>query len=152
MNMKKLVVFLISFTFITPLALASEPLGDHNKSIVREFYEMAFNQHHPLEAANKYLAVNYIQHNPHVADGRQGFIDAFSNQKEPDVSFTKFKHFIAEGDLVVLHSHGIDHPEDKNDRGVAVVDIFRVKGDLITEHWDVGQKVPETSKNGNTMF
>ena len=59
---------------------------------------------------------------------------------------------MAEGDLVVIHSHGIDNPGDKNDLGVAVVDIFRVNGDLITEHWDVGQKVPETSKNSNTMF
>lgn len=59
---------------------------------------------------------------------------------------------VAEKDLVVIHSHGIDNPQDKDDRGVAVVDIFRVTGDLITEHWDVDQKVPATSKNDNTMF
>ena len=142
----------VTLLFISVSAFAKESIGDHNKRIVREFYDLAFNQHKPLEAAQKYLAVKYVQHNPHVADGRQGFIDAFANQKEPDESITKFKRFISEGDLVVLHSHGIDHPNDKNDRGVAVVDIFRVNGDLITEHWDVGQKVPETSKNNNTMF
>jgi predicted SnoaL-like aldol condensation-catalyzing enzyme len=125
---------------------------DHNKRIVREFYDLAFNQHRPTDAAMKYLAVSYKQHNPHVADGRQGFIDAFANPTEPDESVTDFKRFVAEDDLVVVHSHGVDHPKDPKDLGVAVVDIFRVSEDLITEHWDVGQKVPATSKNPNGMF
>ncbi len=122
---------------------------EKNKRIVTEFYNMAFNEHQPVAAANKYLAENYIQHNPHVADGRKGFIEAFSGDTGPDTSTTDFKRFISENDLVVVHSHGKQNPQD---RGVAVVDIFRVDGDLITEHWDVGQKVPETSKNNNTMF
>ena len=65
------------------------------------------------------------------------------------MSTTEFKRFISENDLVVVHSHGKSYPQD---RGVAVVDIFRVEGELITEHWDMGQEVPETSKNNNTMF
>jgi predicted SnoaL-like aldol condensation-catalyzing enzyme len=156
-----------SILFVSVLVLlanssvfASESPLDHNKRIVREFYDLAFNQHKPREAAMKYLAVDYIQHNPHVADGRKGFITAFngafSNPKEPDQSVTIFKRFIAEGDLVVIHSQGFDHPphllNDKTDLGVAVIDIFRVKGDLITEHWDVGEKVPASAKNSNTMF
>src|SRR6266404_1828817 len=101
-----------------PAAFAKkESQLDHNKRIVREFYDLAFNQHKPLEAANKYLAPGYVQHNPNVADGRQGFIDAFSGEHGPDTSVTNFKRFIAEGDLVVLHSHGIENPKDKNDRG-----------------------------------
>ena len=150
--MKQMVLLAVSLLLGSPAALAKESTLKHNKRLVREFYELAFNQHKPLEAATKYLAVDYIQHNPGVADGRQGFIDAFANQSGPDNSITIFKRFVAEEDLVVIHSHGIDNPQDKTDRGVAVVDIFRVKGDLITEHWDVGQKVPATSKNNNTMF
>jgi len=34
----------------------------------------------------------------------------------------------------------------------AVVDIFRVQGDRIVEHWDVIQQVPEKAANDNTMF
>ncbi len=150
--MKQLFLILFGFGLGISYANAKEPLPEHNKRLVREFYDLAFNQHKPLEAATKYLAVNYIQHNPHVADGRKGFIDAFSGQTKPDTSITLFKRFIAEDDLVVVHSHGLDNPEDKSDRGTAVMDIFRVSGELITEHWDVGQKVPETSKNTNTMF
>lgn len=39
-----------------------------------------------------------------------------------------------------------------NDRGQAVVDLFRVRHGKIVEHWDVIQPVPETSANNNTMF
>jgi len=130
-------------------ASAAETAPEKNKRLVLEFYNLAFNQHRPIEAANKYLAENYIQHNPRVADGRAGFIDAFKDASPSDPSRSEIKRVLAEGDLVMLHLHGTAKP---GDRGVAVVDIFRVKGDLITEHWDVGQKVPETAKNNNGMF
>lgn len=130
-------------------AQASETTQEKNKRIVLEFYNLAFNRHRAVEAAHRYLAENYIQHNPRVADGRRGFIDAFKNDSPGDPSRSQVKRVLAEGDLVMLHSHGQSTPDD---RGYAVVDIFRVKGDLITEHWDVGQKIPETSKNKNGMF
>ena len=38
------------------------------------------------------------------------------------------------------------------DRGRAVVDIFRLDGGKVVEHWDVVQDVPEKSMNDNTMF
>jgi predicted SnoaL-like aldol condensation-catalyzing enzyme len=33
-----------------------------------------------------------------------------------------------------------------------VVDIFRVEGDFIVEHWDVLQEVPSQPLNPNPMF
>lgn len=122
---------------------------DKNKQLVLAFYDLSFNKHRPLDAAMKYLAPGYIQHNPTVADGRQGFINAFPQSNQTDNSNVEFKRVIAEGDLVILHSHSHDQP---GDLGYAVVDIFRVMNGVITEHWDVGQKVPAESKNNNTMF
>ena len=148
--MKFIIAALALMAFIP--AHAEESVQEKNKRIVTEFYDLAFNQHQPLEAANKYLADNYKQHNPYVAEGKKGFIDAFAGDTLDD-SVTDFKRFIAENDLVVVHSHGKKHQfAFPLDRGVAVIDIFRVEGNLIIEHWDVGQKVPETSKNDNTMF
>lgn len=53
---------------------------------------------------------------------------------------------IAEGDLVVAHSHSKTFNS-------AVVDIWRFndEGKMI-EHWDVLQQVPETTASGNDMF
>ena len=120
-----------------------------NKEIVRKFYDLAFNEHRPKEAALAYLTEGYVQHNPFVGTGRKAFIDAFAGSESPDESRTIFKRMIAEGDLVVLHSHKTDKP---GDRGTAGIDIFRVKNGKITEHWDVNQEIPEKSAHSNTMF
>ena len=121
-----------------------------NKRIVREWNDLAINQRKPEEAVAKYLGPNYRLHNPGAADGAEPFIAAVNGFAQ---TFPEFrmepKRIIAEGDIVVLHSHLIREP---GDRGRAVVDIFRLENGKIVEHWDVVQEVPETSANNNTMF
>jgi predicted SnoaL-like aldol condensation-catalyzing enzyme len=121
-----------------------------NKRIVHEWQDLALNQRKPEEAIAKYLGPHYRQHNPGAADGAEpfiGFVKWFA-QTSPDFRM-ETKRIIAEGDYVVLHSHLIRKP---GDRGMAVVDIFRLENGKIVEHWDVVQDVPETSANNNTMF
>lgn len=121
-----------------------------NKRIVREFYDMAFNQKRPAEAVSKYLGTVYRQHNPGAADGPDAFV-AFATgfaKAYPALRFD-FKRIIAEGDMVVVHSH---MTLDATDRGSAVMDIFRLENGKVVEHWDVLQQIPEKSANNNTMF
>jgi predicted SnoaL-like aldol condensation-catalyzing enzyme len=59
------------------------------------------------------------------------------------------KRAIAEGDLVAVHSHVRLKPED---RGGAVVHLFRFQDSRIVELWDLGQEVPEESPNQYGMF
>ena len=121
-----------------------------NKTIIREWHELALNQRKPEEAVAKYLGPNHRQHNPGTADGPESFIKTVKwfAQNFPEFRM-ETKRIIAEGDLVVLHSHLILKP---GDRGSAVVEIFRLENGKIVEHWDVVQEVPETSANNNTMF
>jgi predicted SnoaL-like aldol condensation-catalyzing enzyme len=140
MNLKNSVFRMIPFLILAASAHADL---EANKKIVVDFYDLAFNQHRPTDAALKYLSEGYVQHNPYVATGRQAFIDAFAGEKD-DTSKAIFKQTIAEKDLVVLHSHKV---QKTGDRGVAGIDIFRVKDGKITEHWDVNQKIPEGAKN-----
>ena len=143
------------FVLVCLAALAVMPAiaGQTPKQIVTAFFDLAFVQRQPVEAARKYISADqYIQHNPGGTDGRAAFIAGFAAYVEKTNFRCEIKRVIAEGDLVVVHNHCKENPVDANDRGSAVVDIFRVDKGLIVEHWDVEQAVPSEPKNRNTMF
>ena len=50
---------------------------ERNKRMVLAFYDLMFNQCRPRDAIEKYVGAEYIQHNPGVVSGKQGFIDYF---------------------------------------------------------------------------
>ena len=128
----------------------AETVQESNKKVVTEFYEMAFNQHKPTEAAKKYFGDKYIQHNPMVPNGAAAFYGFFEGffKKHPK-SHVIIHRVLADGDLVALHLHS---KLDEKDLGRAVVDIFRLENGKIVEHFDVVQNVPAKTANGNTMF
>ena len=96
------------------------------------------------------FAENYIQHSPHVEDGRDAVLKLFERRfNNHSETTTSIKRTASQGDLVWMHQHVQRSPED---RGRAVVNIFRMEDGKFAEHWNVIQAVPEKSKNDNGMF
>ena len=122
---------------------------EENKRNAIAFYKLAY-EGKPREAVAQYLGEEYIQHNPSVMDGKEGFIEYFERmQKEyPDKSI-EFVRSVAEGDLVALHTHQTWPDNDE----YVTMDFFRfdVNG-KICEHWDAMQQVPLKSANPNKMY
>jgi predicted SnoaL-like aldol condensation-catalyzing enzyme len=115
---------------------------------VMEFYQRVVIENN-FEVAPQYIKEPYIQHNAKVANGLAGLI-LFAKgltEKYPGMTY-EFKRIFVDGDYVILHSHVITKT---GQRGVAVIDMFRLDGDKLAEHWDVIQNIPETTLNGNPM-
>ena len=123
---------------------------ERNKNNVVAFYDLMFNQNQPAEAIERFAGAEYRQHNPHVEDGKAGFIAYFERMalEYPGKRVT-FKRTLAEGNFVVLHCHQV-WPQDLEYAGI---DIFRLdENGKIVEHWDVLQAMPTSFMHENGMF
>lgn len=122
---------------------------EKNKNNAIAFYKTAY-EGNPKIAIEKYVGKEYIQHNPHVEDGTQGFINYFERmQKEYPNKSIEFVRCIAEGDLVALHTHQIWPDNDQ----YVTMDFFRFdENGKICEHWDAIQQIPKKAANPNTMY
>lgn len=115
-----------------------------NLALVLDMFAHVLN---PMDSAavDRFIAPGYIQHNQMAEPGREGlkkFLDmirAATPQAVHDV-----KRAFVDGDHVTVHYHVRRTPDDK---GWAVIDIFRLEDGLIAEHWDVMQDVVEGGPN-----
>ena len=120
--------------------------GNSNGDIVTQFCNDVF-VNHDLSKLDNYMRDDYIQHNPDVAQGKQGFVEFFEQTFKaiPDFKYTLMK-IVAEGDLVMMycttsgtHTGGewLEKQPTGNKLNFNVVDIFRIQDGMIAEHWDV---------------
>jgi predicted SnoaL-like aldol condensation-catalyzing enzyme len=102
------------------------------------------------EAYAKYTDIRFCHHNPYFEGSAQSLAAGMAdNARQFPNKVLEVKHVVAEGDLVVVHSHVRLKP---GDLGVALVHIFRFESGRIVELWDLGLPVPENSPNQYGMF
>ena len=115
---------------------------DANKNLILEFFRVVFEAEN-AEAAGDYLQKDFVQHNPKVLPGKDGFIKYYKAKwkrpkpVKPELMVRPVE-IIAEGDFVsVMWKYQKEDPADKKKRYDAFwFDLFRLKNSKIAEHWD----------------
>ena len=128
------------------LLQSNDPELAANKKLVYDCWRELLEAGH-LELANKYLAENYMQHNPGVPTGRKGFVDFFSKFAKPQPIVDTIKApvvaIVAEGNMVVLSfAAKLPEPTDSTKTYTTTwFDMFRIENGKLAEHWDGAQKM-----------
>src|SRR5688572_2554389 len=105
---------------------------------------------HARDAFAKYVGEGFHHHNPFFEDRAETLMTAMDeNARQNPEKRLDVLRALEDGDLVAVHSHVRQKPDD---RGAAVVHIFRFNGNRIVELWDLGQAVPPDAVNSSGMF
>lgn len=122
------------------LLKSKDPKLAANKKLVFDFWRTVLDAHHTDQVV-KFVASDYIQHNPMVPTGRDAlvrFIGGMPRREiqpaiaDPVVSIT------AEEDLVTI-AFLVSEPDPRNSAKMYTTtrfDMFRVADGKIVEHWD----------------
>ena len=123
------------------------------REVAERFIQLFYVEDNPRDAFMAWMHPDYIQHNPNAPTGRDATLAMMeaSLSRLPDLSHEVKRVIWGDSDLVAIHFH---FKYEKDTRGFSVVDILRIDGGYIREHWDVIQEVPDpgTAKNSNGMF
>jgi predicted SnoaL-like aldol condensation-catalyzing enzyme len=122
---------------------SKDPQLAANKKLVWDMWR-TFLQGGDIDAADKYLAPEYHQHNPNAETGLEGvkayFRAAGRKAEPPKDHIDRLIAMTAEGDLVTLAL--VREMKDKDGKPYTTTwfDMFRIKDGKIVEHWDTATK------------
>ena len=122
---------------------SDDPQLEANKTLVWNMWR-EFLQGGDIEAADKYLAPEYHQHNPNADTGRAAVKEYFraAGMQKSEVKdyIERLVAITAERDLVTLAlvREGVD--SDGEAYTTTWFDMFRVQDGKIVEHWDTATK------------
>src|SRR5690606_544148 len=117
-----------------------------NKVLVKDFVQNVLINGQIDLVSNYFRGDELIQHNPHMGDGVQEFLnmlEQWMKEGKPQI-YSKIHKVLGEGNFVLVLSEGFFKGEH-----VAFYDLYRVEDDKIVEHWDVVETIPEPEKRKN---
>ena len=124
------------------------PDSSDRRAFFEEFVDLMYRRGDVRAAFDRYVAPDYVQHNPGLPDGRDPARDALAVMfADPSFSIDVVR-ILVDGDLCALHLR----PRRDGAPVAAVVDLYRAEGDLVVEHWDVIQPMPTTAANDHPLF
>ncbi len=119
-----------------------------NKKIAITAYQRIFGDL-DVTGVDEYMSKDFLQHNPTTADGPEGvkaLVQMLISQGVPKQKIA-FKHVVADGDIVFLHSR-----YEMAGKEWRFIDIYRVEKEKLAEHWDAMMQMPDSRGNNNPMF
>ena len=126
------------------LLKSSNPQLQANKTLIYNLFREVLEARH-MELADKYLAEDFIQHNPNAADGLPALKKFFAGRPAQPIA-PKLKRpitaIIAEGDMVmVIYPRELPDPKDKTRKYTTTgFDAYRIRNGKVVEHWDAATK------------
>jgi len=142
-TMRTLAIAMFACLAIRAPAAAADP--EANKALIRSYIEEMWNKH-LASAADRFVATNFIEHNPRLPQGLAGrkefvttVLTAFSDYHG------ELQDLVAEGDKVVARVQWTGtqdgpyqgRPATHNKLVFSTADFFRIQDGKIAEHWDV---------------
>lgn len=109
---------------------------------VVNFVQTLMNNHDFEKIRSMYRGKPYKQHNRSMGDGIEGVLKNVSmlTKRFPEFAYD-IKNVSVDGDLVTIHAHTtLNRKHRGNDeKGLNIMDTWRVENGLLTEHWDAVQ-------------
>ena len=116
---------------------------ERNKALVKQFFAAV--EGRDKATVEKIVREDYIQHMPGIPTGRAAILHYIDMVAPKGLGkMPQFARVIAEADLVMVHFRR----EDPNGP-VATMEIFRIQGGQIAEHWAVTEPIPPADKTRN---
>jgi predicted SnoaL-like aldol condensation-catalyzing enzyme len=131
-----------------PLAILhnDDPALAANKRLLFDMWRTVLNAGH-LEAADTFVAENYIQHSPFQRSGREALKETFSviprSEAIPEIMRPAPVSIVTEGDLVVLVAvDTYDEPDGSGTYTTTHFNMFRIVDGKLAAHWHPDRNPP----------
>ncbi len=137
-----------------------------NARLVIGFVQKLMNDHDFDYVRERFGNDPYKQHNQSMIDGIEGVLEVVSNfaKRYPDYIY-EVRHVYVDGAFVTVHSHATNNRKHRGNpqKGLNIMDTWKVENGKIVEHWDAVQPIHGSMrflfwmiggkfKNKNTYF
>lgn len=122
-----------------------------NKTLVLKIYNDVMNKKQ-VDLIDSLFDTNVTLHITGANNGSTGEASHLQTLQNNNPAYVAtVKHIAADGDYVAVHWHLSAKP-DNEFNGKAVVDLYKLSGNKIVEHWHLTENLSEPTASGNSLF
>ena len=140
-----------SSTANVSVACITQECESQNKTLVLKIYNDVINNKQ-VDLIESLFETNVKLHIPGANNGSTAEASHLQNLQNNNPGYiATVKHIGADGDYVAVHWHLSAKP-DNEFNGKAVVDLYKLAGGKIVDHWHLTQILSKPTASGNSLF